>query len=377
MIDAVERPFNLDRSRQAVRLLHKTSKPAGMRESARKCLSPEAFRRAKTPHGEMLEVDLWGDCNGVLSPPAACSIIVETPDSPSKGLHVFEFVREVLNKLEQDESVDSRTKAIRGLRALGLDDFGEVLLSIPNPAYPKLSSLLPHMASQQVQESWTGSSGLTLLTQTLSFTRSVSYNYARLVGKTLTNASILDFGCGYGRIARLMYYFVDEDSFFGCDPWEKSIEICKQDGLSKNFLQSDYLPESLPVGDKKFDLIYAFSVFTHLSLRATKTALSTLRKYVADDGLLVITIRPIEYWDFAEKKRGLANTPELKHDHQHSGFAFKPHDRRPTIEGDITYGDTSMSFDWLRENFPEWTLTAIDRSLTDRHQIYVFLKPNG
>src|SRR4029077_744564 len=45
------------------------------------------------------------------------------------------------------------------------------------------------------------------------------------------------------------------------------------------------------------DLIYAFSVFTHLSERAAIMALTTLRRYVARGGLFVITIRPKEYWD--------------------------------------------------------------------------------
>jgi hypothetical protein len=35
----------------------------------------------------------------------------------------------------------------------------------------------------------------------------------------------------------------------------------------------------------------------YLSERATKLALTTLRSYIADDALLVITIRPSEYWE--------------------------------------------------------------------------------
>lgn len=69
---------------------------------------------------------------------------------------------------------------------------------MPTPEYPRLAALLPRMASKQVQESWTGSSGMTLLMQTLGFVRSMSYNSARLVGKSLSDASILDYGCGYG-----------------------------------------------------------------------------------------------------------------------------------------------------------------------------------
>jgi hypothetical protein len=58
---------------------------------------------------------------------------------------------------------------------------------------------------------------------------------------------------------------------------------------------SGYLPTSLAVGDLTFDLIFAFSVFTHLSLRATGQALRPLRKYIRPTGLLVVTVRPIDY----------------------------------------------------------------------------------
>jgi len=230
------------------------------------------------------------------------------------------------------------------------------------------------MASNEVQESWTGSSGRASLAQTVSFVRSISDNYEKFIGRPLTDASILDYGCGYGRIARLMYYFADEDAVFGCDPWDKSIAICKQDGLGANFVQSDYLPESLPVGARKFDLMYAFSVFTHLSEKAARMALRALRRCVADDGLLVVTIRPVEFWDFRTEKFGVSEVARLKSVHADCGFAFRPH---PSFfpGGESDYGDTSLTFDWLKTNIPEWQMVGIDPSPPGGFQTSVFLGP--
>ncbi len=59
--------------------------------------------------------------------------------------------------------------------------------------------------------------------------------------------------------------------------------------------------------------------------------------------------------------------------HQARGFAFCPHDL-PPIDGDITYGDTSISLDWLERNIDGWKRVGIDRSLEDPYQIYVFLE---
>jgi SAM-dependent methyltransferase len=287
--------------------------------------------------------------------------------------HIFEHIKDVVRALENDHGVTTRQDAITGLRQLSLDDFGLVLLTMPDPQYPKLSRLLPAIASEEVQENWTGNHGVALLKETTSFVRALSYNYARVTGRQLDDATILDFGCGYGRIAQLLYYFTDEEKFFGVDPWDRSIELCRNSGLSTNFAVSDYLPTFLPVGETKFDLIYAFSVFTHLSRRAMTTSLDTLRKYMAKDGLLVITIRPVEYWEHDPH-----TTPEQKGAfairHRKEGFVFNPHNRAP-IDGDVTYGDSSMTVDWLAATFPEWTIKATDRCLNDPVQQYVFMVP--
>jgi SAM-dependent methyltransferase len=224
-----------------------------------------------------------------------------------------------------------------------------------------------------VQQSWTGCSGETLLRQTCAFVRSLAYNYTRFTGKPLAGASILDFGCGYGRIARLMYYFVDPSSLVGVDPWDRSVQICQEDGMGSNFLLSSYLPTNLPVGARQFDLIYAFSVFTHLSERAMRISLAAISRYLKVGGLLIITIRPVEYWHYDQgaQKSGLSERQVALH--KEKGFAFLPHNR-PAVDGDITYGDTTLTLQWLADNFPFLLVKGADRSLDDPFQYYVFLQ---
>lgn len=285
---------------------------------------------------------------------------------------MFEYAYEVARTVDAEMGEPSLVNALRGLRQLGLEDFGELLASMPDSTFPNLSRVLPRMASAEVQTKWTGTHGLSLLKQTSNFVRSAAYNFIRLTGRPLDGAQLLDFGCGYGRIARLMYYFTDPERFIGVDPWDRSIELCHQAGFGENFRRSDYLPKSLPVGDTKFDLIYAFSVFTHLSERATRQALDTLRYYVRDDGVLLITVRPIEYWAVSHPDHGDMVAQMSRH--RRYGFAFLPHNRE-RIDGDITYGDTSMTPEWLVAEFPRWRLAGLDRSLDDPYQVYLFLQP--
>ncbi len=167
----------------------------------------------------------------------------------------------LVNFIETEVADDVTLDALLArLRGMSLQDFGAFFISLPNPNYPKLSSRLPRMASDEVQRNWTGNSGFPLLLQTSAFVEAVANASLRYRSRPLNGARMLDFGCGYGRIARLMYFFSDHADVVGVDPWDESIRICRADGLGETFIQSEYLPRTLPVSGV-LDVIYAFSVW--------------------------------------------------------------------------------------------------------------------
>jgi len=283
---------------------------------------------------------------------------------------MLEFSRDILRRAEEAAS-NGLEPALTALRQLGLEDFGQVMISMPNGAYPALSRVLPPMASAETQRSWTGAAGVDLLRQSVAFVRIAEATFGRITGRPLHNASILDFGCGYGRLIRLMYFYSDPARIAGCDPWDRSLALCREAGLTCRLDQTDYLPESLPYPEGSFDFVYAFSVFTHTSAEATRTALSALRKVIRPDGVLAITLRPVEYWAFARDIPEPAK-PELESAHRRTGFAFRPH---ATGAAEPTYGDTSMTVEFLVTEHPGWRVASVDRSLQDPYQIVVFLMP--
>ena len=289
---------------------------------------------------------------------------------------LLSYIEDFLGTMESDETIRDRETALRRLRTIGLNDFAAVLWSTPLSRYPRVSSLLPRMASAEVQRTWTGADGATLLAQSLSFMRSVCCNYSALTGKTLTGKRILDFGCGYGRITRLCYFYSDD--VWSVDPWDDALGLCREAGLTRNLHKSDELPSTLPVPDG-FDLIVAFSVLTHMSERATKTALKAMRGHLQPGGVACITIRPIEYWarGYSSPRKASVRSAvrEMEARHRGAGFAFTPHNREP-VDGDITFGDTSMTTDWFVKNNPEWSIAAYDRSIDDPMQRYLFLQGN-
>lgn len=286
---------------------------------------------------------------------------------------------EIVNLLKEvDASMDSINddNFIRLCNMIPLEVFGKILIDRPKK-FPNLIQQLPKMPEQQVQIHWTGSSDHLLMTQSVNFIRIIVTAYNSLCNKSLSEANVLDYGCGWGRLIRLLYKYVPVSQIYGVDPWDRSIEICRECDVKGNLFLSDYLPRTLPTPEGvQFDFIMAFSVFTHLSEKATKICLSTLADYLANDGLLAFTTRPVDYWDFyrnINKDIKRRNIKELKRNHSEKGFAFNPHNREK-IEGDITFGDTSMSLKYIENTFPNLEIVGFELSDIDPFQQVVFMK---
>lgn len=257
------------------------------------------------------------------------------------------------------------------LRTLPLQSFGELLLDIPE-FHHALRAWLPSMASDEVQRNWTGTCGLPLLNQSVDFVLSVDKACRQYLGHPI-QGRVLDYGCGWGRLLRLMLKYVDPQQLYGTDPWDTSIDLCRQHRCPGHLALCDYLPTQLPFSEQ-FDLAYAFSVFTHLSERSATSVMQVLRSQMAADGMLVITIRPPGYWDVHEGWYSGYTRELLLERHHKQGFAFMPHHREP-IEGDITYGDTSMTLDYIEQHWRDWRILGTDHNPSDPWQILVFLQP--
>lgn len=281
-------------------------------------------------------------------------------------------MRHTLSYIDRAEQVAAETgdpsQALQHLRGLGLDDFGLFMISLPNDQYPALSRVLPRMASPEIQKSWTGASGVDLLKQTLAFTRLLETSVVRHTAKPMHGATILDFGCGYGRLLRMMCYYSDPNRIWGVDAWDRSLATSRDAGVLAHLAQSERVPESLPVGDTKFDVAFAFSVFTHLAPKAAEACLAAVRRHMVDGGLFIPTIRPVEFWPFLDKMRGLSVAERLTADHERTGIAYLPHAGE---EGE-TYGDASLSFDFFKRE--GWTFLGYDRSIADTYQVAVVLR---
>ncbi|MBT3367608.1 MAG: class I SAM-dependent methyltransferase [Nitrospina sp.] len=137
---------------------------------------------------------------------------------------------------EFEEILSTLNKTIIHLDAKGvqkefenipLDIFGRIQIDRPSE-YPNIFHWLPQMPSSDIQRSWTGSADHVLMKQSLAFLKTIISAYHAIACKPLGLGNVLDFGCGWGRLIRLLYKYVPADRIYGVDPWLKSIEICKK-----------------------------------------------------------------------------------------------------------------------------------------------------
>jgi SAM-dependent methyltransferase len=100
--------------------------------------------------------------------------------------------------------------------------------------------------------------------------------------------AVLDFGCGCGRVAR-HWAAVEGPEIYGCDYNEDLIAWCQgnlpfmQAGLNR-------LEPPAPYPDQSFDLIYALSVFSHLSEPLQDAWVAEFRRLLRPGGFLVISV---------------------------------------------------------------------------------------
>ena len=99
---------------------------------------------------------------------------------------------------------------------------------------------------------------------------------------------VLDFGCGVGRVLRQFADQADAGEFYGCDLDTASVEWLRQN-LSPPFHIFESSEEAgLPQEDGFFDLVYAFSVYTHFTDNWAEWLLEHHR-VLKDGGILFAT----------------------------------------------------------------------------------------
>lgn len=103
---------------------------------------------------------------------------------------------------------------------------------------------------------------------------------------------ILDFGCGCGRVLR--HWNGLRARICGSDLSRPAIEWCRNQ-LPFDEMTVNGLEPPLSYTDQSFDLVYALSVFTHLSVETQFAWLGELRRVLRPSGYLVLSVHGEAY----------------------------------------------------------------------------------
>jgi 2-polyprenyl-3-methyl-5-hydroxy-6-metoxy-1,4-benzoquinol methylase len=148
--------------------------------------------------------------------------------------------------------------------------------------------LAPDMPDPSLQRSFVGSSGREALSEASEFCLRL-VETASDVGKPLNASSrVLDFGCGWGRLYRVMLRWCNPKNLVGVDIDGKCIDICRKAMPYGRFVKSE-IEHPLAFEAASFEIVYAYSVFSHLAQNASYRTLLELARVLKPDGLAVFT----------------------------------------------------------------------------------------
>lgn len=100
--------------------------------------------------------------------------------------------------------------------------------------------------------------------------------------------SILDFGCGPGRLTRTILDVANTATLVGCDPVARHVAECQRAIPRGTFLVSELIPP-LPFPDQTFDFVFSYSVFTHLTEQNHQAWLKELARVLQPNGVMLHT----------------------------------------------------------------------------------------
>jgi SAM-dependent methyltransferase len=161
---------------------------------------------------------------------------------------------------------------------------------------------LPRFPADDLQRQFVGSAGEHTLHEAFNFYQVVKRYCAEQGCPLRPNSSVLDFGCGFGRMVRFFLKDVRAANVHGFDVDPTVIALCQQLFQHGRFEVCNSRPPA-PMPDDSFDVVYAYSVFSHLSEEIHLEWVREFARLLKPGGLLLATTQGRTFVDFCASLR--------------------------------------------------------------------------
>ncbi|PHR81063.1 trans-aconitate 2-methyltransferase [Henriciella sp.] len=184
---------------------------------------------------------------------------------------------------------------------------------------------------------------------------------------------ILDYACGFGRVARWLKAYFPEAEILGVDADTRAVE-CANDILGINAERVDLTMKKDMGGP--FDLVWMGSLITHLLARDTMDVLAYIHRHLASDGIFVGTMHGIYVYNRIRNGQKLYGLPQdqvdrLLHDYDMFGYGYGHYPHVPT------YGISVWNEDMMRRMLGETgfeLLDYVEKGWADHQDVFIVRK---
>jgi len=198
--------------------------------------------------------------------------------------------------------------------------------------------------------------------------------------------NVLDFGCGTSRILRYLVEFLPGAQYYGSEVFVECVKWGKQAFPEVTYLYQGNFPP-LAVKDASFEVIFAYSIFTHFEEQLHLKWLSELHRILQPEGLLILTIhgepilRRCREEDAVRRPMCMEerNYEEICHQFMSEGYVFYScYNPGQLAEGGLdsrVFGITFISKEYMKKHWTnQFEILEHDEGAVSNWQDYVVLK---
>lgn len=295
-------------------------------EQALAQISPVLRQGDEGGHALALARELLGSASAPLSPVAWARFVNDlrtpTPEQRRKDERIVELERTLRVQADESRRLQALVDELRSELALprldrsmpGLDEAWQrihaldddqwlraLLRSVEIPSFEGFP--MPGFPPEALQVGMVGSSNEGALREGMMFFRAVRDLCARHGQVWDGERRLLDFGTGWGRYARIFMRDFRPADIVGVDVDPSYIKVCRETFPYGRFETVPSLPPS-ELGDADFDLVIAYSVFSHLAEHAANAWIAEFARVLRPGGIVAITTQGRTFLEVCERMRG-------------------------------------------------------------------------